>query len=84
MKGMASQSDEALLPDILNNLLVIECLSIHAVKLDQQFLSSSLRQLQLQFNSALKLFLLDLEGISVDDADLHDERCTLSPSLSII
>ena len=84
MKGMASQSDEALLPDILNNLLVIECVSIHAVELDQQFLSGSLSQLHLKFHSALKLFLLDLEGISVDDANLHDERCTLSPPLSII
>ena len=84
MKGMASQSDEALLPDILNNLLVIECVSIHAVELDQQFLSGSPRQLYLQFHSALELFVLDLEGIGVGDGDLHDERCTLSPSLSII
>jgi hypothetical protein len=69
---MRSQSDEALLPDILDNLLVIERLSIHAVKLDQQFLSGSLSKLQLQLDPALELLLLDLEAIAIGDADLNN------------
>ena len=71
-EGVTSQSDEALLPDILDNLLVIERLSIHAVKLDQQFLSGSLSKLQLQLDPALELLLLDLEAIAIGDADLNN------------
>ena len=71
-EGMRSQSDEALLPDILDNLLVIERLSTHAVKLDQQFLSGSLSKLQLQLDPALELLLLDLEAIAIGDADLNN------------
>ena len=77
-------SCEALLSDLVDDLLIVKKIAVDSVELDQQFLRGGNAQLDFDLHAFLELFLFDFVAVGIHHSDLHKERSTLSLPLSMI